>query len=251
MRCHDEHVPLQEVDVVVLTWNDGPLLDRAVGSAVESREVHVHVFVVDNGSAVAPDLAGRDVKPLRLPRNVGVATGRTFGASLGTAPLICFLDSDAELRPDTLARLVAVLERRPDAALVSPVFDGQSPSSSGGPAPRLSTKLARGLLLRSTYGAGRVGEDGCLEVDFTIGACQLFRRSAWEQVGGLDTRYFYGPEDVDFCLRLRQAGWSILQDPAVVCIHPARRRFKNPFTRRGFQHAVAVALHLWRHRRWP
>jgi len=86
------------------------------------------------------------------------------------------------------------------------------------------------------------------DVDFAIGACQLVRREVFEAAGGFDEEYFYGPEDVDFCLRLREGGLRIVQVADAGCHHPPRRRNRAVFTRRGMRHATAVARHLWRHR---
>jgi GT2 family glycosyltransferase len=132
-------------------------------------------------------------------------------------------------------------------AVVGPVFVGQAPEASAGRAPTLRTKMARILDLRSTYvGSDRSG--AVWDVDFCIGACQLIRRRAWEGVGGLDETYFYGPEDVDFCLRLREAGWRVVQTSNAAVHHPPRRRYKRVLTRRGLEHGWAVARHHWRHR---
>jgi len=140
-----------------------------------------------------------------------------------------------------------VLALRPDVALTAPVFIDQAPEASAGRAPTVWMKVSRALNLRAKYEP--VTEvDGTWDVDFAIGACQLFRRSAYDAVDGLDERYFYGPEDVDFCLRLREAGFGIVQVRAARCEHPPRRRNKKLLTRRGLQHGVAVTRHLWRHR---
>jgi GT2 family glycosyltransferase len=88
-------------------------------------------------------------------------------------------------------------------------------------------------------------------VDFAIGACQLFRRSAWEEVGGIDESYFYGPEDVDFCLRLRRRNFRIVQVADALCDHPPRRRNRRLLTIRGLRHAGAVTRYLIRRRFWP
>ena len=54
-----------------------------------------------------------------------------------------------------------------------------------------------------------------------IGACQLFRRQTYYFVGGLDEWYFYGPEDVDFCLKIREAGMRVQQITSAGCAPPA------------------------------
>lgn len=236
------------VDVVILTWNDGPLLDAAVASALASTGVDVHVIVVDNGSA--PRATVPDDPRVTLVRNVanrGVAPGRNQGAARGTAPFVCFLDSDARLLPSTLAQLVAPVAGDGRVALAAPVFTGQPAEASAGRAPSLSDKALRLLEVRSTYRP--VANDGLLwDVDFAIGACQLVRRTAFEEAGGFDETYFYGPEDVDLCLRLRESGLRVVQVRDAGCHHPPRRRNRKILTKRGMLHAQAVARHLWRHR---
>lgn len=239
------------IDVVILTWNDGALLRDAVESAIVAHGVDVAVVIVDNGSsppAVALDDAR--VRVLRNESNRGVAPARNQGVRAGQADYVCLLDSDARLTPDALARMAGLLDREPEVALVAPVFAGQPASAGAGPKYSLLHKAQRALNLRDTYEEGDAFVDGRRYVDFAIGACQLFRRRAFEAVGGLDESYFYGPEDVDFCLRLREAGWGIVQLEHAIVDHPARRRNKHLLTKRGLRHGWAVARHLWRHRRF-
>ncbi|MEZ5322862.1 MAG: glycosyltransferase [Microthrixaceae bacterium] len=251
-----------EVDVVVLTWNDGEMLDRAVRSALDSVGVDVRVWVVDNGSepparidhvtcAGEPSATRRDaatvtrgrVHLLRNERNRGVAAARNQGVSRGEAPFVLLLDSDAVLEPGCVGALLDALAE-PGVGLAAPVFVGQRPEQSAGRRPSLRVKAARALNRRDDYDRTRIGDQSVWPVDFAIGACQLFRREAWDAVGGLDEGYFYGPEDVDFCDRLSRAGWNLVQVLDARCEHPARRRHKNLLTLQGVRHGAAVCRHL-------
>lgn len=256
------------VDVVILTWNDGPLLDAALASVAASEGVDARVVVVDNGSeppAAVPD----GITLIRLPENRGVAAGRNIGIRAGSADLVCLLDSDAELGPRSLRNLVDGLEGA-GAEVAVPCFTAQAPTASAGAAPDLADKARRVLGRTAEYrplgapapnavpvGAGSFAGPGVLEadpgwwpVDFGIGACQLFRRSAWEAVGGIDEAFFYGPEDVDFCLRIKQAGGLVVQVAGEPVHHPPRRIHRRPINRRGLAHAWAVARYYHRHRAW-
>lgn len=234
------------LDVVVLTWNDGPLLEEALESARGASGVNVNLIVVDNGSD--PPAEARADTSLRNDVNAGVAAGRNQGVRAGLAPYVCLLDSDARLLPDALRSMVDALDRDDRMGLAVPVFVGQLPSASAGAAPTLLRKVARALGLTSLYSCREEFIDGVRAVDFGIGACQVFKRAAYASVGGLDETYFYGPEDVDFCLRLKSRGWRICQVESAGVIHPPRRRNRHLLTRRGLAHASAVARHLWRHR---
>lgn len=238
-----------EVDVVVLTWNDGPLLDTAVRSVLRSQDVQAHLVVVDNGSeppAVVP--TDPRVELIRSETNLGVAPGRNLGATKGSAPFLCLLDSDAELAPRSLRVLLDALAD-PSAGVAVPVFRDQQPEASAGRAPTFLVKLARGLGRRSSYEAvDRAPGADVWDVDFGIGACQMIRRAVFDEVGGLDGTIFYGPEDVDFCLRVREAGHRVVQVATADVRHPPRRAFRQPLTRRGLQHGWTIVRHLWRHR---
>lgn len=239
------------VDVVVLTWNDGELLFAALGSVLASEGVDVTVVVVDNGSepaVVVPD--DPRVQLIRNDINRGVAPARNQGVAATKASFVCLLDSDARLESASLARLAEAVGSDESIALAAPVFVDQEPTASAGKAPTVRRKLSRLLNLTSEYEGGHDLGAGIWDVDFAIGACQVFRRAAFEQVGGLDESYFYGPEDVDFCLRLRERGWRVVQVGDAPVHHPPRRRFRGLFSERGMAHAWSVARHLWRHRRF-
>jgi GT2 family glycosyltransferase len=237
------------VDVVILTWNDGDLLAVAVESVLHQPDVDVAVTVVDNGSTPPARVTTPTVRVIRRDTNLGVGGGRNLGVRAGTAPYVCVLDSDARLHPGGLARLVAPLEADDTIGLSAPVFTGQPPEASGGAAPTLRRKARRALNRTDRYaptpgqGTGR-----WWDVEFAIGACQLFRRDAFAAVGGLDASARFGPEDVDFCLRLRDAGWRVVQVAGPICDHPPRRAFRGIWTRRGVAHAAAFARHWWRRR---
>lgn len=224
------------------------LLNAAVGSVLESVGVKVRLVVVDNGSDMPPDLIDDPrINFVANEFNRGVAAGRNQGAALGASAFICFLDSDARLRSDTLRHLLEPLVLDSTVALTVPVFSGQAPEASAGHAPSVVDKVLRVLNLRNGYRPVlRAGP--WWDVDFGIGACQMVRRTDFESVGGFDDSYFYGPEDVDLCLRLRERGCRVVQVATADCAHPARRRFRGLLTRRGIQHAWAVVRHLWRHR---
>ena len=244
---------MANVDVVILAWNDEPaVLDGAVSSALGQVGPEVAVTVVDNGSQPPAALAERRARVVRSATNLGVGGGRNLGIRTGHAPYVCVLDSDARLRPGALARLVAPLAADETIGLAAPVFTGQPPEASAGRAPTLRRKLARALNRTDRYqrtpGQGR---GDAWEVEFAIGACQLFRRDAFDAVGGIDDSARFGPEDVDFCLRLRRAGWRVVQVDGLTCDHPPRRAFRALWSRRGVAHAAAFGRHWWRHRRAP
>lgn len=240
------------VDVVVIGWNESEATIRScLQSVKESSGATVHPYFLDNGSnerTFPPD----GVHLERSPINLGVAAGRNHGARAGAAPLVCFLDCDARLAPDALRKLAIAVQAH-GVGLAAPRFSGQAAAASAGRAPGAWRKVARLLGLTDRYApmpAATESPSAVREVEFVIGACMMVRREAFEAVGGFDESYFYGPEDVDLCLRLREAGWKIVQVLDAECVHDPRRSWRGLLTRRGWLHARAVIRHLWRHRRW-
>jgi GT2 family glycosyltransferase len=240
------------VDVVVLTWNDGELLDTAVASALGSCDVDVNVIVVDNASTdPARVVDDPRVRLIRNEVNRGVAGGRNQGIAQGDAELICLLDSDAALEPTALHALVSPLLTDERVAVAGPVFLDQPAEASGGRAPTLRRKLQRSFGRTDTYDpVPRADGAPWWDVDFVIGACQVIRRAAYDSVGGIDESFFYGPEDADFCMRLREANWRVVQVADAPVAHPPRRRYRRAINRKGLEHGWAVARFLWRHRRY-
>jgi GT2 family glycosyltransferase len=243
------------VDVVVLTWNDGDVLGDAVASALASTDVDVRVLVVDNGSAIPPALPADDrVSLLRNATNIGVAAGRNVGVRAGSAPYVCLLDSDARLEAGTLSQLCRPLIDDPALGLTAPVFSGQHRRASAGRTPGLTRKGLRLAGVTTLYARPRSGSasgDSRRAVEFAIGACQVFPRRVYDAVGGIDETYFYGPEDIDFCVRIRRTGLQIAQIDTDGCHHPPRRRHRQVFTLGGARHALAVSRFLWRTWRLP
>ena len=88
------------------------------------------------------------------------------------------------------------------------------------------------------------------EVDYLIGACQMIRREVIAKVGELDEKIFYGPEDADYCLRARRAGWKVCYLPYVSFIHDYQRvTNRNFFTGMGAKHLKALLYFWWKYKR--
>jgi hypothetical protein len=79
-----------------------------------------------------------------------------------------------------------------------------------------------------------------VEVDSVIGAFMLIRRSVWDRVGGLDTRYFFFLEETDFCLQVQRAGSKIFHLPQVRVWHEQGGSAK--------QVRAAARIEYWRSR---
>jgi GT2 family glycosyltransferase len=137
---------------------------------------------------------------------------------------VLLLNEDSELEPGTTMALHAALDERPEAAvagatLLSP--DGeQQPSAWRFPGP--SSALLTALWLHKRFVVQSRGRS-VREVDWVQSAALLVRRDAAEAVGYFDPTFFVYSDEVDFCKRLRDAGWAVIYVPEAraVCHEPA------------------------------
>jgi N-acetylglucosaminyl-diphospho-decaprenol L-rhamnosyltransferase len=239
--------------VVVISWKMHDLLRRMLSTLhVNVQGVDFEVVCIDNGSHDGTsEMVSREFPQVRLlvnERNLGVAPARNQGIALARGRYIAILDADLEFVEDALTPLVQVLEADPRVGIAGSrlVFpDGQTQFNAKrfpGVFALLSRRIP--LLRRLDGGKSLVQHEmhdwdrkDSREVDYLIGACQVIRREVIETVGPLDEAIFYGPEDIDFCVRTRRAGWTIRWEGNVRIIHHEQRITKrNPFSQISLRH---------------
>jgi GT2 family glycosyltransferase len=223
------------VDLVVVNYRSYEELTRCLASLEPSRGVFDQVTVVDHESdlAAAARLSSRFpwVTMVERTTNEGFATGVNLGVRGSRAPFLLLLNPDCVADGDAIAGLARFAESAPEAAVIGPRILNADGSVQGSARrfPGLSTFVAgRSSWLTRAFPnnplsrwnlPGRAERGGSMPVDWVSGACMLIRRSAFEQAGGMDERFFLYWEDADLCKRLGQRGWRILYFPAVTVMH--------------------------------
>jgi GT2 family glycosyltransferase len=218
------------VDAVVVAYNSARTLRACAAPLAAMSEVAV--IVVDNRSPddTAAAIDRLDVTLVRAERNGGFAAGCNLGAAHGSAEYVLLLNPDARVAEADLMKLVEVLDARPDAGLAAPriLEEDGSLAFSLRRFPRRRSTFAQAFFLhralpRAAWTDELVRDPAAYEVpgspEWVSGACMLVRRSALEQVGGLDESYFLYCEDLDLCTRLRAVGWDIRYEPAAAVHH--------------------------------
>jgi GT2 family glycosyltransferase len=228
---------MNTLSVIIVNWNAGRALDDCLASLFASKRVGaLEVLLVDNASTDGSQArAVRDypgIKILQNAENHGFARGANQGLERVVGELILLLNPDAVLQPSTLSLLVDFMNEHPEAAVVGPRLlnpDGTVQGSArrdpslwtglfGRDAPLTRLFPNNPVSRRELPNLRHVG-DAPLEVDWISGACLLVRRAAYEQVGGLDERFFLFWEDADWCRRFRKAGWKVYYLPTAVGTH--------------------------------
>jgi N-acetylglucosaminyl-diphospho-decaprenol L-rhamnosyltransferase len=199
------------IAVVIVTFNSAGHVGGTLRALEEQLEEGDELVVVDNasrdGTARAARAASSRARLVEHTTNRGFAHGCHVGAAASTAPLVLFLNPDAEPAPGCLAALRSVAEQHPGwgawQALVT-MEDGTAINTAGNVTHFLGMGWA-GRCGRPVVEAPTQPE----EVSFASGAALTVRREAWEALGGFEPRYFMYGEDLDLCLRLRLSGWRV------------------------------------------
>lgn len=193
--------------------------------------------VVDNASgdgsaaAIAAAIRGEGwsgwAALLEAPSNGGFSAGNNAGIAHAAADAYLLLNSDAMLRPGALAELLGALRERPDAGIVGPRLewpDGTPQVSCFRQATPLSelihaagTRPLTRALARHDLPLGV--PDAPTEAGWVSFACALILAEALGRVGTMDEGYFMYYEDIDYCRRIREAGWRVLHWPAARAVH--------------------------------
>jgi len=233
------------LSIVILTWNSWALLEECLAALPSATApLATEIIVVDNGSrdGTTAGLARHpEITTITNVTNRGVAPGRNQGLCRARGEFAALLDVDTVPAPGAFATMVARLRADPAVGLVGPKLvdlDGGLQYSCRR-FPTLLDKVCR----RLPAGVGRA-----LTVDYVIGACQVIRRAALDHVGLLDEHIFYGPEDVDLCLRLQRAGWKVEYVPDAVVMHLERRVTRKLLSSLTARHAYGLGYFFWKHR---
>ncbi len=243
--------------VVICTWRMRDLITRCLETVMAEAPPDWEVIVVVNGDEDGTVAAIRSRFPrVRLivnAKNRGVGPARNQGIAVSRGPFVILLDADTTAPAGSLSGLIDALQHAPNVAVIGPRLVSPSGERQGTARyfPTLLTKLRRRLPERL---AAKLPHDAVPDgerpraVDYVIGACQALRRDALTHVGLLDEAIFYGPEDVDLCLRMWKAGWTVVWDPRFTIVHHeqrlTRRRLLSPLTLR---HALGLAYFFAKH----
>ncbi|WP_298821595.1 glycosyltransferase family 2 protein [Chloroflexus sp.] len=275
---------LAPIGVVVVSYNTAPLLRRCLAS-LQTCRLPLHIVVVDNGSRdESVTLVRREFPTVQVRErrdNPGYAAATNEGISIlaDTCGAILVLNPDTEVLPGAIETMADFLAAHPRVGLVGPRLlnpDGTLQRAAFRFPDLITTALdlfppgevLPGRLYDSWWHGRYPAETGNdpFPIDYPLGACMLARSATIAEIGGMDEGYFMYCEEIDWCQRIKQAGWAIWQVPAAQVIHVggaatsqarwrmqvalwrARTRymakFASPFSQRAY--AILVTLGMLR-----
>jgi GT2 family glycosyltransferase len=207
---------------------------------------------------------------IQLEKNYGVAFARNVGMKAAKGEFIWILDVDTIVNRDAIDGMMDYLVNHPECGLCACRLQSGNGNvqDSCRRLPYPEYKI-RNLLLGITgktiflkrlrekmevrneaqFYHKELSENEPFEAEYVIGACQMFRRATLDEVGYLDDRIFYGPEDADFCLRIFREGYKIVCLPSYHIIHHYNRiSNKKVFSRISYYHLKGLIYFYFKHK---
>ena len=221
------------VSVIIVGWQVRELLRGCLASiAAHEDRGALDVWVVDNASTdgtaamVAAEFPW--ARLVALDDNPGFAAGNNVALRRAVGDVCILLNPDTELHGAALTTLAAYLRAHPAVGVVGPRLENPDGSrQSAGFAPPSLFQVWYDLVPwpRRFYDSrlnGRYPDaptDTAYAVGFPLGACLAVRRDVLDQVGLLDEAYGMYMEELDFCARVRAAGYAVMILPTVAVTH--------------------------------
>ncbi len=191
---------MKELSIVVVSHNNKAVLLECL-ERIQAGYPEAEVVVVDSGSSdgSAEAVAAR-YPQWRLLRveNRGYPAAVNRGLAVCTRDLLVQMNSDVYLQKGDLEALAAALHQHPRAALVGPTLV----------TPR-GQYQSFGLFYAPNYWFLKAPR----QVAWISGALTLMPRAAYEAIGGMDERFFFYNDDLEWCTRARRKGWQVLLVP--------------------------------------
>jgi len=228
-----------ELSIIINNYKTRGLLKQCLkGLLARPPQVLFEIIVVDNHSRDGSVELVREffpqVKIIASPENLGHHRGNNLGIKNSSGKYVLILNTDIAILDDGLDRLYQFMESHPQVALAGPRLrnpDGSIQLSCLKFPTALVPLYRRTFLGRYAWARKKLNEylmadfnhQETRPVNWILGACEIVRRSAINQVGLMDEDLFLYFGDVAWCRKFWQAGWSVYYFAGVDIVHYHKR----------------------------
>jgi hypothetical protein len=231
----------RDLSVIVVNYNVREFLRqsllslRKALSCAQRENLSAEIFVVDNASNDGSvEMVQRDFPEVELivnRENAGFAAANNQALRRAVGRIVVLLNPDTVVQEDTFTAIHAFFDKHPETGMVgckvlNPDGTLQLACRRSFPTPWVAFTRLSGLsqLFPKSRWFGRYNltylpEDEIVEVEAISGSFMAVRAHALTQVGLLDEDFFLYGEDLDWCFRMRAAGWKIHYFPGTQIIH--------------------------------
>jgi len=198
-------------------------------SSLDVRQDQHKVVLIDNAStdnSINTALSiKQDLSVIKIEQNLGFAGGYTHAMSQVDSKYVAIINSDVQVTSDWLAPLIEELESDSSIGAVQPkILSDQDQTkfeyagAAGGYMDLLAYPFCRGRILDHIE-SDKGQYDADVSVAWTSGAAMVTRTELFRQAGGFDPDFFAHMEEIDYCWRLRNAGFQLKCIPSSTVYH--------------------------------
>jgi GT2 family glycosyltransferase len=233
-----------DLSIIVVNWNGGSLVTRCIETIVSSApKVSYEIVIIDNASTdnslnelraskiVGPMIESEQIRIVLNSENRGFGAANNQAFALTESPFVFLLNSDTEVSPGTIEKLIEKLKSDPKIGACGPKLlnaDGSVQTSVFFNPPcvwhtvlsqlwlyRLLPRRIRGELLLGWHWS----HDRERSVPMIGGAAVMAKREMIEDVGGFNERYHMYAEDNEWCWRITKKNWRLMFVPEAILLH--------------------------------
>lgn len=225
-----------DLSIIIVNYNTRVLTLQCISSIYESNiDNSFEVFVVDNNSSDNSIEAIRQQFPnvllIENKENVGFSKANNQAIKQATGAFVLLLNSDTIVKENTLSIMLQYMKENEDVGaagceVLLPDGTLDKACHRGFPTPSASFYYMSGLAKKysnnprfNLYHKSYLNMRKIHEIDCLVGAFMIVRAETIKQVGMLDETFFMYGEDVDWCYRIKEAGWKIIYNPKTSIIH--------------------------------
>ncbi len=233
--------------VVILNWNGADMMRRFLPSVLEHTTLpETEIVVVDNGSTddsmaylqaleCTPQAQAAHLRLIRFTENYGFAAGYNRAIASMNSEFVVLLNSDVMVTADWLKPVITYMQQHTNVAAAQPKIlsyrslqvhqeDSSQPvtfehaGAAGGYIDKLGYPFCRGRVM--SYVAPDNGQyDSIAKVFWVSGAAFFIRTKVYNELGGLDDKFFAHMEEIDLCWRLNCRGFELVCVPESKVYH--------------------------------
>ncbi len=223
-----------DLSIIILNHNNCNLLKNCLKSIFNStHRITFEIIVVDNASTDNSVQMVKEnysnVTTIENKENLGFTKANNQGLTLSKGRYCMLLNNDTVIKDGAFDKIIEFMDANPTVGVSGPKLlnvDG-TPQRQGG-----------------LWGLPFWQSSKPKEVNFIMGACLVVRREIIEKVGKLDENLFFYNEDLDWCKRIKVAGWKIYFVPQAEVIHYGGYSTRRTFNKRLFVEGFRGGLYF-------
>ncbi len=230
------------ISIIIINYNVLDHLKSCIKSIYNSDiKSEFEIIIIDNNSPEPIDITNdkENLRIIQFEKNLGFAKAVNHAISISSGSEILLLNPDTLVHKNTIQVLNDYILENLDVGVVGckVVFSsGKYQLSSRRHFPTIGIVLTKFFKFDKLFSKNKIfgkynytylNHNALAYVDSVSGACMMFRKEVFEDIGHFDENFFLYFEDTDFCYRALKKQYKVVYNPSCKIVHYKRESFKN------------------------